>query len=328
MKKKVIILKTNDGELANQLWNYVSVYAYCLERGYDISNPSFYEYGSYFSLPKEGWFFDTFFFKPLSGNTKRKWSGKKRFWRELYRLVSNLILILRAGRVIFIKNHDFTNGVLQRFYLPPTPTNEMATTSVNTILNARLQKLENTSGDIILRGWLFRNPVGIEKYRREIQHYFTPTHTIQENVASFITPLKKEFAHLVGVHLRQGDYKTWRGGQYFINESRMKTILEEYLREANLIPAETCFLIASDQAIDTTAFTGLNIKITGKNMVEDLFILASTRAIIGSDSTFGDFAAYYGNIPHIIATKAPIDWPYYRNKISFFPNKYCNWVQY
>lgn len=315
--KKVIILKTNDGELANQLWNYASVYAYCLERGYTLRNYAFYEYGSYFNIPVGSWFFKTFFFQPLAGNTKRKWSGQKRLWRLGYRIVAKIILLARAARAIVIKNDSQENQPLDRIYLPPT-----------TEPSANLKKLEQTQGDILLRGWLFRNPVGLEKYRQEIRTYFQPNPTIQKSVADFISPLKTGYRHLIGVHLRQGDYKKWRGGQYFIDERRMQEVLQEYLRETGLNPSEVCFIIASDEKIDASIFAGLNIKTTSSGMVEDLFILASTEAIIGSDSTFGDFAAYYANIPHIIATKAPVDWSYYRGKIAFFQNKYCSWVHY
>ena len=32
MIKKIVILQTSGNELANQLWNYASIYAYTLER--------------------------------------------------------------------------------------------------------------------------------------------------------------------------------------------------------------------------------------------------------------------------------------------------------
>ena len=40
--RKIIILKHGGGELANQLWNYLSVYAFGLERGISVLNPSFF----------------------------------------------------------------------------------------------------------------------------------------------------------------------------------------------------------------------------------------------------------------------------------------------
>ena len=52
--------------------------------------------------------------------------------------------------------------------------------------------------------------------------------------------------------------------------------------------------------------------------VTDLFLLSRTDAIVGSDSSFGAFAAWYGNISHIIAKSGPMDWSYYAGKKGFF----------
>ena len=74
------------------------------------------------------------------------------------------------------------------------------------------------------------------------------------------------------------------------------------------------FMICSDEKIAETHFEGLNYTICNGNLVEDLFTLASCDAIIGSNSTFGAWASYYGNIPLIVFERDQIDWEYYKNK--------------
>jgi len=56
-------------------------------------------------------------------------------------------------------------------------------------------------------------------------------------------------------------------------------------------------------------------------------LLAATDIIIGSDSTFGAFASYYGNLPFIVFEKK-IDWNYYKDKKYFFENKKCTTVHF
>jgi hypothetical protein len=68
------------------------------------------------------------------------------------------------------------------------------------------------------------------------------------------------------------------------------------------------FVICSDGEVDENEFLGLNyIKGPGTE-VEDLYCLAGMDTIIGSNSTFGSWAAYYGNIPLFHFSHGKIDW--------------------
>ena len=63
MTKKVIILQHNGGRLANQLWPFVSIYAYCLENNFELDNYCFFEYTRYFSIKIQNRLIDWVFFK-------------------------------------------------------------------------------------------------------------------------------------------------------------------------------------------------------------------------------------------------------------------------
>ena len=58
------------------------------------------------------------------------------------------------------------------------------------------------------------------------------------------------------------------------------------------------------------------------NAIEDLYTLSLCDVIIGSNSSFGNFAAYYGNKPHIVLQKETMDWEYYKDRDAYFENKY------
>jgi hypothetical protein len=80
--------------------------------------------------------------------------------------------------------------------------------------------------------------------------------------------------------------------------------------------------------VNTDDFPGFNVVRANGNAGEDLFTLAATDIVIGSDSSFGNLAAYLGNVPHLVITKEPIDWPYYHEKTTYSPTKYCTMVHY
>ena len=115
---------------------------------------------------------------------------------------------------------------------------------------------------------------------------------------------------------------------YFIPQIRVKEVLDEYIKETKTVAENICFLITSDSPIEIKLFGGLNISVSKENVVADLFLLSSTDTVIGSNSTFGAFASYYGNIPFIVMQKEKMDWEYYKDKISFFENKYSTFVHY
>lgn len=323
MNKRLIILRHNSGKgghgrLANQLWNFMSIYAYALERGYDLENHSFFEYSHCFDIPPvQNSLVRLFFFSPFPFLEKKLGHTRATvIIRRVYKLYVMLTQTLHGRAILNSHNSPDIAGI---FYLPPSePT------------RSELKKLEGNPRvkNIYFDGWLFRNPIGVTKYHQKIIEYFKPKdHTIQ-TISLFIKPLKEQYSYLVGVHIRQGDYKIFKGGRYFIEQTRIRKILDEYLREFNKDPQHTCFVITSNGPVDQNIFAGLHLAISNLGFIEDLFLLASCNVVIGSDSSFGNFAAYYGNIPHIVFQNEPVDWTYYTGKTQYFWNKYCTLVHF
>ncbi len=313
--KKVVLLEHDGGELANQLWNYISVYAYALERGYTCENWSFFEYPDHFARKQEGRIIRYLFVPWFRGFTKRRSAVRRRVARKLYKLlVSNPMHVL-SRRVVYS-----TEVAGAAYYLPPTGE-----------ASAHLSRLENSKGPIYLAqvsGAVYRNPDGIMKHREKIIEAFRPASDITSTVTKTTEALRARYTHVVGVHIRQGDYTTFKGGKYFIEQRRVRQILDQYLLERNLSANEACFFIASDGKIDESLFNGLAIHVSKASAGEDLFTLAACDAVIGSDSTFGHFAAYYGNVPHIVMKKEQMDWGYYQGKNTYFVNTYLTIMQF
>ena len=321
MKKKIIILESARGaRLANQLWNFISVYAYCLERQYNCLNLSFFEvkkhkhknnvysycnYYNFFNIPL------SLFIRLLISIHLiiAKICKRIRFYERFISLIRKLY----PEKILYSGDQD-------PFYLPPSAIDPR-----------QLKQLANKEkfSKIYLSGWLFRNPAGLLKYHKEIIEYFRPKLRIQKKVNSFITELKSKYIHIVGVHIRQGDYKNeFRHGELYFDEKAVSAILREYLDNFRKNKNQTCFIICSDENVKLDYFTDLNVIKSNFNTIEDLFLLAATDIIIGANSTFGALAAYYGNIPFIVFQRERIDWEYYKNKNEYFENKYSTFVWY
>lgn len=282
-KKEIIILRHNGGQLGNQLLLFTSIYAYCLEKGYKCTNYSFYEYNKYFNFQTPN--FWVWIFEKLS---------EIRFYRRrvivylIYKYISYLLQILQKGAVIKEDPKDF-------FYLPPTWIN-------NPKHKAIIKGVEDSSDKIIyIDGWTFRNPLGLKKYRNQIIQVFNPKKEIIQKANQFINQIKKD-NFLVGVHIRQGEYKNkkFMDARLYFKEDEVADILRNYLKKANKNPQKVLFILYSDEPLNLSPFSGLKIQIGIGSMMEDLITLSMCNLIIGSNSTFGSFAAFFGNIQFFI----------------------------
>ena len=299
--KRIIILKHGGGELANQLWNYLSIYACGLDKKIPVQNPSFFEYHSFFNfLPKESLI--TRLFSQFFKTPRRRSHPINRLARIKYALRAKVITCIHH-RCIISSEHN-SNKVI---YIDPTQN---------------LLESYMTCNTLYFSGWLFRNPLGLLRFTHELHTAFTPQQKIVDKVQSIVAPLRLQYTHITGLHIRQSDYADFKNGTFVITQDRARTIMQEYIREKVLDISKTLFIVTSDGPITRDLFKGFNIYISKESSVVDLFLLSTTDTILGSNSSFGAFASWYGNIPHIVMNNNVIDWNYYNDKKTFFENKY------
>lgn len=277
--KKYVILKPGCREIANHLWNYISIYAYGLETGTRVYNPSFFAWHRYFNSGKKG----------------------SRLWKTFLSLYGSLLIHVRAKcvRVTF-------NAIT---YLPPTKS---------------LSVSAQVCGTTYFIGWLFRNPVGLERYRDEIVSAFLPKKYILNKIGDVLAPLSGK--RLIGVHIRQQPYKGFEDENFIVSPARVRHIVDEYLCEKKLNTEDVALVIVSDRDIDQTLFSDFTTYISHEGEVTNLFLLSKCSVIIGTNSTFSNLAAWFGSIPHIVESNESIDWEYYRNITTYFENKYATFA--
>lgn len=318
MKKKIIILETAHGaRLANQLWNFISVYAYCLEKGCECRNYCFFEEKKHSSGKITMCDYNQFF-NISSGNKIIDFLislhlGKKFLLWKLYNFYAKLI------KKIYFKDMIDSTGE-NPFYLSPTRCEN--TENLKNLAEAEKKNFNK----LYFKGWLFRNPTGIKKFYPEIKKYFKPRDEIIERINNFTHPLRNNYKEIIGVHIRQSDYKTYAQGKYYFSQAEVMSFLEDYIKVFKKNNDDVLFIICSDGQINNSYFEGINFKISNLKAIEDLFLLSSCDLIIGSNSTFGAFAAYYGDIPIVVFSRPKIKWDYLHNEKKFNYNNECTLV--
>ncbi len=316
--KKIIFLEHNGGRLANQIWPIISIYAFCLEKGYRFENHCFFEYAENFNISSGNLLIDLTFYWPYRW-LKRIVPQKKQIkFRDFFRKIYARYVRWMRKKYSNLIDDAPDAEIPQTHYLPPTSCNDPL----------MLDYEHNEKGILYLCGPAFRNRVGLEKYRSEIKNYIRPEKNIEKKVIKFMTSVREKFNLVVGVHIRQTDYLKYRNGELFFRQDKVREILDSFLMARGLDKNRTAFIICSDGPIEMERFKGLNIFSGPGNMIEDLFTLASTDFLIGSDSTFGAFASYYGNIPMAVFERDGIDWEKYEGKDKYFENPKCTTVFY
>lgn len=317
-ENKTVVILEHGNRLANQLWNLIGIYAYCLERGYAWKDLAARDYLDYFESPHNIPSPIRYYFNGVNSLLRLTKGGvfRKRFIRgvrllmlvDLTNFLLGLIPTFKPGPVIQITNKAFT--------LPPSVNRNPHELDI-------LERAEvHSSGYLYFKGWLFRNPVGIIKHRDSIIRYLKVKDDILDKVGHSVGKVRVKFPYVVGVHYRQGDFGDWLGGKFSISPVELRAFMERYLTEFGRSADSTSFILCSDGSVSMDIFDGLNVQFAGGSEIEDLLILSSCDMILGSNSTFGGFASYYGNTPLIIFQKEMMDWDYYKERSGFFEDKY------
>lgn len=304
--KKIIILQHNGGRLANQLWIYAKIYAFCLENNYKCSNPSFYEYVDYFDLLET--------------------DGITEFIKNVYIIFSKLFSFLsnKQRRELYLILYNSLTSIyfLNKSSLLLDASSKIIDLNVSS-KNLSIKLFEKSSRkNLYFRGWNFINSSGLTKHQDKIAKLFQPKKIYQTECAESISAFRNIYKHVVGVHIRQTDYSSPAWRHLLISFETASRILKDYLKIFSKKSDNTLFIICSDTQVPKNKFEGLNVHLNSGSEIEDLITLSMCDVVIGSNSTYGAFASYLGNIPFIIMKDKSMDWEYYQKNTSFFCNKY------
>ncbi len=258
LMKTLVVVEHRARELANRLWNDISIYAYGMEMGARVINTTFLEH--------------------------------IRFWRFLHVIYARAVDIA-TRRTCGV----WTTGTPK--FLPPTVPPSKKFEAYNTLY---------------FFGWLFRNPAGLKKHRDALVAKFAPSKSVQEKINGIMNPLQSKHVR-IGVHMRQRPFKGFENGEFLVPRARVLEIVKEYLLEHNIKKEDVALVEVSDIGGHKDDLTGLHL-------------LSKCDVVIGTNSTFSNLSAWFGNVPHIVTTNEPIDWPYYSDKSTYFDNKYATFT--
>ena len=117
----------------------------------------------------------------------------------------------------------------------------------------------------------------------------------RRHVDALIHDVRRQANLVVGIHIRQGDYREWNGGKYFYSIAEYATMMRRV--QSDLAGRDVTFVVCGNTKLDRADFTGLNVRFGTGHLIEDMYALAETDLLIGPPSTFSGWASLWGNVP-------------------------------
>lgn len=153
---------------------------------------------------------------------------------------------------------------------------------------------------LFLQDWFFRSASNCHRHGDLIRAYFTPHRRHVDQARRSVEHARQKGDALVGVHVRRGDYATFKGGRYFYSWSDYRRLMERVRGE--MPQRGVSFLVSTDDRVPAGAFRGLDVIRPPGHLVADLVALSLCDRILGPPSTYNRWASYYGQVPrHVVA---------------------------
>ena len=274
MSNVKLVIGTKSGKLCNRLFAFSHFIANAIEYGYELYNPNFDEYCSYFKSTSR----DDFGDYPITVKDK-----KFNFFRRLKPT---------SSMPIWAKFLD-----LSPFY------KILATKEKYDLRSDAFTKLLESNKNIIIYGWKFRDYDGFNKHAALLKKFFEPVEEYSRKVAEVIASCRKRKSTLVGIHIRRGDYKLFVGGRYYYDDSVYFSKMQQMKELLNKQGQDVSFLVCSNEP-HRSRFKGMETFLSTGHFIEDLYSLAECDYLIGPPSTYSMWASFYGNVP-LLMIKEP-----------------------
>jgi len=144
--------------------------------------------------------------------------------------------------------------------------------------------------------WYFRNNAAVIRHREAIRKMLQPRPEFLAKPRDFRdNNLSSEAVH-VGVHIRRGDYRTFRNGIWCFSDEAYIKFMQETRRALGFDNIQ--FVIVSDEPVVIEEFRKASLDavvFVGDDYREELVMLSLCDCVLGPVSTFSWNAAFIGN---------------------------------
>jgi hypothetical protein len=283
-KGKLFVISGRCGRMGNRLILFANFIALAEEQGHRVINPTFHSYARFFEAMRR----DIYCQYPPA--TRRSWLD---IVPGMGGAIRGTRIFFHAARAAGLLNERHPIFGKRIFTLRQSPTEK-----ITALDGPEVQAKIRDAGIVFVNGWTFRAPGLVKRHAEKIKSYFRPAAGIEQASRQAVDCLRQHADIVVGVHIRQGDYRTFREGTYFFAVAQYAAWMREL---AGQFPtSNVAFFVCSDEPRHEQEFPGLCVGVGAGSETGDLCALARCDYILGPVSSFSMWASFYGNKPLLV----------------------------
>lgn len=255
----MIVLHHQYGQLANRLIVALHFIAFCLENKKSLKVLSL------------GQYYDEFDEESFGFLRSESILIKKRTWLTEKSIALGYFLSSK-GVVFKVINIRSSYDLLDRTYSLPN-------------------LIEETNKRVLLpEGWLFRDFQSVQKHREVLSKVFKPKLKTKIKLNDFFDSSTNVLK--VALHIRRGDYQSFKEGKYFYSYEFYIEIIEKI--KSLFGEADYMIYIFSNEKVPEEISSMSKVKVSRNSFIDDFFGISYCDYIIGPPSTFSLVAGFLG----------------------------------
>jgi hypothetical protein len=274
------VLLQDSGELGNRLVSYSYLLAFGAEYGIPVTNLCFWRYAHLFERPRRlselAW----------AGALLEKLLGLPAF-RKHFEFDGQLVCSPRAL---------IERGLVAGAARTPRLVSQIAQ-RIGLVLREEAQWQHHCSILLprVLANTTFTDPTLPIKHAALLRCTFCLAPPLRDRLTAYLAPLRQRYDKLVGIHIRRGDYRHYRNGQWYFEDATYRRLM---LHLTTLFPEKNVgFIVTTNERFPADRLAGLNAHPGPGHFILDMYALAACDAIAGAPSTFSGWASFFGEKP-------------------------------
>jgi Glycosyl transferase family 11 len=143
---------------------------------------------------------------------------------------------------------------------------------------------------VLLSGWGLRDSAALNAHADVVREVLALDAVHLDAGRRAVAAARRHANLVIGLHVRQGDFKQWEGGRYYYDDEQYANFMRAAI--AAFPDRTVTFVICSSEHKTRGAFEGLPIHPGPGDPYGDLAALAACDRILGPPSTFSAWAAF------------------------------------